>query len=336
MSVREELENEEIRYLSRYASLSVNSAGRDVYEEECSVRTCYQRDRDRILHSKAFRRLKHKTQVFLAPAGDHYRTRLTHTLEVSQIARTISKALRLNEDLTEAIALGHDLGHTPFGHAGERALDSVCEDGFSHYMQSIRAVEKLEKKGKGLNLTKEVRDGIKNHRTSGNPATMEGKVVRLADKIAYINHDIDDAIRGRILKEEDLPAEYTDVLGKSKNMRLSTMIHDIIDNSSGEPDILMSKEIEEAMFGLRKFMFKNVYSNPVAKGQEEKAKSMIKMLYEYYVEHIEKLPEEYIYMISYENEKKGRVVCDYIAGMTDQYSVEKFRELFIPSFWKVE
>lgn len=335
MSVREELEREEEQYLSKYASLSRNSKGRDVYEEECSVRTCYQRDRDRILHSKSFRRLKHKTQVFLAPSGDHYRTRLTHTLEVSQIARTISKALRLNEDLTEAIALGHDLGHTPFGHAGERALDSVCEEGFSHYMQSIRVVELLEKKGKGLNLTKEVRDGIKNHRTSGNPATMEGKVVRLADKIAYINHDIDDAIRGRILREEDLPKEYTDVLGISKNMRLSTLIIDIIDNSTGRPDIIMSDDISKAMYGLRKFMFEHVYSDPVAKSQEGKAGNMIKMLYQYYVENIDKLPEEYIEMIS-SGEKVGRVVCDYIAGMTDQYSVEKFRELFIPTFWKVE
>lgn len=336
MSVREELEKEEVRYLSDYAALSVNSKGRDVPEEECSVRTCYQRDRDRILHSKAFRRLKDKTQVFLAPAGDHYRTRLTHTLEVSQIARTISKALRLNEDLTEAIALGHDLGHTPFGHAGENALDSVCEDGFSHYMQSIRVVERLEKKGNGLNLTKEVRDGIKNHRTSGKPSTMEGKVVRLADKIAYINHDIDDAIRGKILKEEDLPLKYTCVLGNSKNMRLSTMILDIIDNSADKPDIVMSKEVAQAMSGLRQFMFENVYSNPIAKSQETKAKNMLKMLYEYYVKNIEHLPQEYIHMIYMENEKLGRVVCDYIAGMTDQYSVERFKELFIPTFWKVE
>lgn len=335
MSVREELEELEKTYLSPFASLSSESAGRDKEEDECDIRTCYQRDRDRIIHSKAFRRLKHKTQVFLAPAGDHYRTRLTHTLEVSQIARTVSKALRLNEDLTEAIALGHDLGHTPFGHAGEAALNSICEDGFTHFEQGIRVVELLEKKGKGLNLTKEVRDGILNHRTSGNPATLEGKVVRLSDKIAYINHDIDDAIRGRILKEEDLPEEYTSILGNSKNVRLNTIIHDIIENSMEKPDIIMSENIAGAMRGLRKFMFKNVYSNPIAKGQEEKAKNMLKFLYKYYSENVDELPEEYRHLIC-DNQNAGRVVCDYIAGMSDQYSVQIFRELFIPSFWKLD
>lgn len=335
MLVREHLEQLEETYLSKYASLSINSAGRDVEEDKCDIRTCYQRDRDRIIHCKAFRRLKHKTQVFLAPAGDHYRTRLTHTLEVSQIARTISKALRLNEDLTEAIALGHDLGHTPFGHAGEAALNSVCPEGFTHYKQSIRVVELLEKKGKGLNLTKEVRNGIVNHRTSGMPSTLEGKVVRLSDKIAYINHDIDDAIRGRIITEDQLPDIYTGVLGCSKNVRLSTMIHDIITNSMDQPDIIMSNRISEAMTGLRSFMFENVYSNPVAKGQEKKAKSMLKSLYEYYIDNISALPEEFQMLIS-NNEKKERVVCDYIAGMTDQYSVDKFKELFIPTFWTLE
>lgn len=335
MSIREELEESERQYLSPYASLSCESKGRDRAEEECDIRTCYQRDRDRIIHSKAFRRLKHKTQVFLAPAGDHYRTRLTHTLEVSQIARTISKALRLNEDLTEAIALGHDLGHTPFGHAGEDVLNKVCEYGFTHYEQSIRVVELLEKKGKGLNLTKEVRDGILNHRTSGNPSTLEGKVVRLSDKIAYINHDIDDAMRGRILKEEDLPDEYTGILGRSKNTRINTMIHDIIKNSMGKPDIIMSDDISYAMRGLRQFMFKNVYSNPIAKGQEQKAKNMLKYLYMYYIENMDKLPEEYQHLVS-ANQKPQRVVCDYIAGMSDQYSVERFRELFIPAFWKLD
>lgn len=335
MSIREELEESERQYLSPYASLSCESKGRDRAEEECDIRTCYQRDRDRIIHSKAFRRLKHKTQVFLAPAGDHYRTRLTHTLEVSQIARTISKALRLNEDLTEAIALGHDLGHTPFGHAGEDVLNKVCEYGFTHYEQSIRVVELLEKKGKGLNLTKEVRDGILNHRTSGNPSTLEGKVVRLSDKIAYINHDIDDAMRGRILKEEDLPDEYTGILGRSKNTRINTMIHDIIKNSMGKPDIIMSEDISYAMRGLRQFMFKNVYSNPIAKGQEQKAKNMLKYLYMYYIENMDKLPEEYQHLVS-ANQKPQRVVCDYIAGMSDQYSVERFRELFIPAFWKLD
>lgn len=334
MNIREQLEELEYKQLSRYASFSRESLGRDVEEAPCDIRTCYQRDRDRIIHCKAFRRLKHKTQVFLAPAGDHYRTRLTHTLEVSQIARTIAKALRLNEDLTEAIALGHDLGHTPFGHAGERALDSVCQDGFAHYEQSIRVVEVLEKKGEGLNLTKEVRDGIVNHRTSGKPSTMEGKIVRLSDKIAYINHDIDDAIRGKILSEEDLPEEYTGILGHSKKERLNNMIYDIVNQSFDKPDIIMSEKIESAMSGLRQFMFKNVYSNPIAKGEEEKAKSMIISLYRYYLENIDEMPEEYIWLIDKKNQKKERVVCDYIAGMSDQYSVLRFQELFIPAFWK--
>ena len=278
MTIREELENNEFRSLSEYAAFSRNSKGRDREESACDIRTCYQRDRDRIIHCKAFRRLKHKTQVFLAPAGDHYRTRLTHTLEVSQIARTIAKALRLNEELTEAIALGHDLGHTPFGHAGEAALNKVCQEGFSHFEQSIRVVELLEKKGQGLNLTWEVRDGIINHRTSGNPATLEGKIVRLSDKIAYINHDIDDAIRGKILREEDIPDTYTNVLGHSKQERLNTMIYDIVNHSRYQPDILMSEEISQAMKDLRQFMFERVYSNPLAKGEEYKAKRMLASL----------------------------------------------------------
>ena len=335
MSIREETEEIEMRTLSEYASFSRYSKGREVLEEECEIRTCYQRDRDRIIHCKAFRRLKHKTQVFLAPAGDHYRTRLTHTLEVSQIARTIAKALKMNEELTEAIALGHDLGHTPFGHAGESALNDVCEDGFSHYRQSLRVVELLERKGRGLNLTQEVRDGIVNHRTSGNPSTMEGKIVRLSDKIAYINHDIDDAIRGRILREEDLPDIYTRILGHSKKERLDTMIKDIVNQSKDKPDIIMSKDIGEAMTGLRRFMFENVYSNPVAKGEEKKAKTMLKSLYEYYLKHVEDMPEEYVWLIEEKNQKAERVVCDYIAGMSDQYSVRKFEELFVPTFWKL-
>lgn len=334
MTIREELEEIELKTLSKYASFSRYSKGRDREETPCDIRTCYQRDRDRIIHCKAFRRLKHKTQVFLAPAGDHYRTRLTHTLEVSQIARTIAKALRMNEDLTEAIALGHDLGHTPFGHAGESALNNICKDGFAHFEQSIRVVEILEKKGKGLNLTKEVRDGIVNHRTSGNPSTMEGKIVRLSDKIAYINHDIDDAIRGKILSESDLPVEFTNILGHSKKERLNTMIYDIVNNSLDEADIIMSVRIESAMKGLREFMFKNVYSNPVAKGEEIKAKRMLTQLYNYYLYHIEEMPEEYIWLINVRKERPERVVCDYIAGMTDQYSVRKFEELFVPSFWK--
>lgn len=333
MNIREKLEQIEDLTLSEYASHSKNSLGRDRYEEQCDMRTVYQRDRDRIIHCKAFRRLKHKTQVFLAPAGDHYRTRLTHTLEVSQIARSICKALCLNEDLTEAIALGHDLGHTPFGHAGERALDRVCSLGFAHYRQSVRIVEKLEKNGKGLNLTKEVRDGILNHRTSGKPFTLEGKIVRLSDKIAYINHDIDDAIRAGILMEEDIPAMYTDVLGTTTKSRLDSLIRDIVAHSTDKNDICMSPEYEKAMKGLRSYMFESVYKNPVAKGQEYKAESMIISLYEFYLSHQEKMPEEFTYLIQELGEEPERVVCDYISGMSDQYSVLKFEENFVPKFW---
>ena len=335
MNIRQKNEELEKLYLSPYAALSCNSQGRDREEEQCDLRTAYQRDRDRIIHCKAFRRLKHKTQVFLAPMGDHYRTRLTHTLEVSQIARTISKSLQLNEDLTEAIALGHDLGHTPFGHAGERALDEVCSLGFQHYRQSIRVVELLENNGRGLNLTKEVRDGIVNHRTSGNPSTLEGKVVRLSDKIAYINHDIDDAIRGRIISEDDIPEEYTEILGTSTKKRLDTLVHDIVRNSINKNDILMSQEVEKAMMGLRKYMFESVYTNPVAKSEEVKARAMLIQLYEYYMKHIQQMPEEFVYFIEQCGEKEERVVCDYIAGMSDQYSVAKFQQIFEPKFWRL-
>lgn len=334
MTIRESIESNEKILLSPYASHSADSLGRDREEEPCDMRTVFQRDRDRIIHCKAFRRLKHKTQVFLAPEGDHYRTRLTHTLEVSQIARSISRSLRLNEDLTESIALGHDLGHTPFGHAGERALDEVCKYGFAHYEQSVRVVELLEKDGLGLNLTKEVRDGMLNHRTTSNPSTLEGKVVRLSDKIAYINHDIDDAIRANILVEDDIPKKYRDVLGNSTKLRLDTLIRDIVNNSMDKPDIIMSKAVEEAMQGLRTFLFQELYKNPVAKGQEYKASSMIKELYNYYLSNINKLPEEFLHLIYDLNEEPERVVCDYIAGMSDQYSVKKFEEEFVPRFWK--
>ncbi len=334
MNIRETIEKNEEYLLSPYAAHSINSLGRDRDEEPCDMRTVYQRDRDRILHCKAFRRLKHKTQVFLAPEGDHYRTRLTHTLEVSQIARSIARSLRLNEDLTEAIALGHDLGHTPFGHAGERALNEVCKFGFAHYEQSVRVVELLEKDGMGLNLTKEVRDGILNHRTSGNPTTLEGKVVRLSDKIAYINHDIDDAIRAKILCESDIPKEYTYVLGDSTKKRLDTLIRDIVNNSMGLNEIIMSEHMETAMQGLRTFMFESVYKNPVAKGQEYKARRMLMELYTMYLDNTEKLPSEFLHLIYELNEKPEKVVCDYIAGMSDQYSVSKFEEEFVPRFWK--
>ena len=334
MNIREEQEKREHLIFSPYASFSDESRGRDRDEEPCPMRTIYQRDRDRIIHCKAFRRLKHKTQVFLAPEGDHYRTRLTHTLEVAQIARSIARALNLNEDLTEAIALGHDLGHTPFGHAGERTLNSLCPMGFAHYKQSIRVVEFLEKDGQGLNLTWEVRDGILNHRTSGNPSTLEGKAVRLSDKIAYINQDIDDGIRAGILKESDIPSEYTDVLGNSTKERLNTMISDIIMNSIGKNDLVMSEPVRKAMTELRKFMFESLYLNPTAKSEEAKADKLITELYRYYVANTDKLPDTYKRFITEFDERPEQVVCDYIAGMSDQYSISKFQEIFVPKAWK--
>ena len=334
MNIREEQEKREHLIFSPYASFSDESRGRDRDEEPCPMRTIYQRDRDRIIHCKTFRRLKHKTQVFLAPEGDHYRTRLTHTLEVAQIARSIARALNLNEDLTEAIALGHDLGHTPFGHAGERTLNSLCPMGFAHYKQSIRVVEFLEKDGQGLNLTWEVRDGILNHRTSGNPSTLEGKAVRLSDKIAYINHDIDDGIRAGILKESDIPSEYTDVLGNSTKERLNTMISDIIMNSIGKNDLVMSEPVRKAMTELRKFMFESLYLNPTAKSEEAKADKLITELYRYYVANTDKLPDTYKRFITEFGERPEQVVCDYIAGMSDQYSISKFQEIFVPKAWK--
>lgn len=335
MTIREMSEQREEAYFSPYASLSRKSRGRDIEEPQCDIRPVYQRDRDRILHCKSFRRLKHKTQVFLQPQGDHYRTRLTHTLEVAQTARTIARALRLNEDLVEAIALGHDLGHTPFGHAGESALNEVCPRGFTHYEQSIRVVEILEKRGKGLNLTWEVRDGIRNHRTSGRPSTLEGKIVRLSDKIAYINHDIDDAERAGILTEAEIPKEYREILGSTIKERLNSLIHDIVIHSQGKDDIIMSPEMEKAMKGMRSFMFSNVYRNPLAKAEEQKAKNLLQALYRYYFAHLETLPEEYRMLINMGQEEE-RVVCDYIAGMTDQYAMRKFSELYIPKSWQIK
>lgn len=334
MTIREEMECLERTYMSPYATLSENSRGRDREEPECDIRPVFQRDRDRILHCKSFRRLKHKTQVFLSPQGDHYRTRLTHALEVSQNARTIAKALRLNESLVEAIALGHDLGHTPFGHAGEGMLNEICNGGFKHNEQSVRIVEKLEKNGKGLNLTWEVRDGILNHQTSLMPSTLEGKIVRLSDKIAYINHDIDDAIRAHVLLEDDIPEEYRKILGFDTRERLNTLIHDIIDHSRNRNDIYMSPEVAGAMQGLRQFMFQNVYTNPIAKSEETKAKELLERLFVYYLKHIDVLPGYYLQMLE-EGEENDRVVCDYIAGMTDQYAVAKYNEYFMPKSWQV-
>lgn len=337
MTIREQIEQREHEILSPYASFSDESLGRDVPEEPCDIRTCYQRDRDRILHSKSFRRLKNKTQVFLEPEGDHYRTRLTHTLEVSQIARTISKALALNEDLTEAIALGHDLGHTPYGHSGEHALDEVLKErgfsGFRHNEQSVRLVEVIEKDGRGLNLCKEVRDGILNHGTENHPMTLEGNVVRLCDKIAYINHDIDDAIRAGVLKEEMLPREYTDVLGNSVKNRLNKMIHDIITSSAGKAEILQSESVAAAMTGLRRYMFDTVYKSPVVKGEEQKAQTMLKELFFHYCNDPDSMPESYKIFLK-RGEPVEIVVADYISGMTDQYAVQKYEEFFVPHGWR--
>lgn len=334
MNIRETFEEREFQTLSSYASHSRNSRGRERYEPECDIRTVYQRDRDRILHSKAFRRLKDKTQVFLSPQGDHYRTRLTHTLEVSQTARTVARALKLNEDLVEAIALGHDLGHTPFGHAGEAALNAVHPGGFKHAEQSVRVVEVLEKDGQGLNLTWEVRDGILNHRTAGNPSTLEGQVVRLCDKISYIHHDMDDAIRAGILSEDDIPITLRVVLGDTCRERLNTLIHDMVENSLGKDSIRQSPEMAEAMKLLRELMFANVYRSSVAKKEEVKAKRMLTELYEYYTEHPDQLSGEYQRLIE-RGEKKEQVVCDYISGMTDQYSIHKFQEIYVPKSWAV-
>ncbi len=337
MNIRQMTEELENSVLSEYASKSTKSRGRARTERPCDIRTEYQRDRDRIIHCKAFRRLKHKTQVFLAPEGDHYRERMTHTLEVTQIARTIAKALRLNEDLTEAIALGHDLGHTPFGHAGERVLNELLEKigrNFWHSEQSVRVVEKLENNGDGLNLTWEVLDGIKNHGTQSNPTTLEGQVVRISDKIAYINHDIDDAIRAGVLDEDELPKVYTQVLGRSVHDRLNNIIHDVIINSYDKSQIMQSSEVGTAMFGLRDFMFTRVYKNEIVKSEEKKAQEMLRMLYAYYLKNWELLPNEYIELCMKENEPYEIVVSDYIAGMTDFYATKRFEELFIPNGWK--
>lgn len=335
-NLRQKQEAREHRFLSPHASFADQSLGRDRKEEQCDIRTDYQRDRDRILHCKAFRRLKQKTQVFLAPEGDHYRTRLTHTLEVAQNARTIARALYLNEDLTEAIALGHDLGHTPFGHAGERALHKITKEqgGFHHNEQSVRVVEVLEKDGAGLNLTKEVRDGILNHQTNSMPMTLEGKIVRLSDKIAYINSDIDDAIRAGILKEKEIPRELTGILGNTTNSRLNNLVHDIVNHSEEKGDILMSDMMQNAMYALRQFLFQRVYTNPAAKGEEKKVEHMIGQLYEYFSGHINELPEEFLTLID-RGEAEQRVVCDFIAGMSDRYSVNLYKEIMIPKSWSI-
>ena len=335
MTVREELERLEHRRLNPLAAFSDRSTGRPrpEPEREEDVRTCYQRDTDRIVHSKAFRRLMHKTQVFLNPEGDHYRTRMTHTLEVTRIAKTVTRALALNEDLAEAIAMGHDLGHTPFGHAGEAALTECWGRPFRHNEQSLRVVDILEKDGQGLNLCNEVREGIVGHTGPVIPKTLEGQIVRRADQIAYVNHDIDDAIRAGILTAEDIPGDIAALLGENQRDRINTLVCDMIFTSREAGRICMTQKIQKALADLRSFMFARVYHNPVAKGEESKARDMLQMLFRFYVDHPEQLPADFQPQLSFDG--LGRTVCDYIAGMTDNYAIEKFNEIFVPSGWNV-
>ena len=328
MNIRERTQHNEKLLFSPMAAFSSQSRGRDIFEEPCELRTEYQRDRDRIIHCKSFRRLKHKTQVFLSPEGDHFRTRLTHTLEVAQIARTIAFSLMLNENLTEAIALGHDLGHTPFGHAGERALDNIC--GFSHAKQSVRTVEKIEKGGKGLNLTYEVRNGIACHTSGIEADTLEGRIVRIADKIAYLNHDIDDAIRANVLTEEDIPNEITNILGKNKTLRINSMVKSVVENS--KDTIMMDEETEKAFLKLNEFMFERVYLNSYVKGEEKKVPGIIEGLFTALLK-TEKLPDDYKPIA--ERDGINQAVCDYIAGMTDHYAVSLYNEMYIPKGWNL-
>ena len=330
MDIRRAAEEREERILSPRAAHSARSRGRLRFEPPCEVRTDFQRDRDRIIHSKAFRRLKDKTQVFVAAAGDHYRTRLTHTLEVSQIARTAAKALDLNEDLTEAVALGHDLGHTPFGHAGEEVFRVIHPGGFEHNLQSLRVVDVLERDHQGLNLTWEVRDGIRNHTGTDLPATLEGQIVRIADRVAYVNHDIDDALRGGVLKEGELPAHAVKVLGSTHSARINTLVRDLIQASRGSEEIRQSPTVGEAMDELRDFLFQRVYIDSPAKREEEKAKELLGHLYRYYREH----PEEIYGGLGPRGEEPVQAVLDYVAGMTDRYAIQRYQELFVPAPWR--
>ena len=331
MNAREISEQNERLILCNKAMFSSETAGRKQPETESDLRTCYQRDRDRIIHCKAFRRLKHKTQVFLSPESDHYRTRLTHTLEVAQIARTIARALRLNEDLTEAIALGHDLGHTPFGHAGERALQELTSTGFTHYEQSVRVCERLEKNGKGLNLTAEVLDGILRHTRGEEAHTLEGRIVRTADRVAYINHDIDDAVRAGVIAESDIPRDIAAALGDTKSRRINTLVESIVKNSADT--IKMDPETEKYYNRLHEFLFESVYKNPVAKSEETKVSGIVEGLIKYFFKNPEKMPEEYLKIAAAEG--KERAVTDYIAGMTDHYAVTVFSDIYIPKAWSI-
>ncbi|CAK7071256.1 deoxyguanosinetriphosphate triphosphohydrolase [Tissierella carlieri] len=336
MNIRLRTEEIEKNNLSQYAMHSQNSKGREKFEEKCDIRTDFQRDRDRIIHSKSFRRLKHKTQVFIAPEGDHFRTRLTHTLEVAQIGRTLARALRLNEDLVEAIALGHDLGHTPFGHTGERVLNKLHPKGFNHNEQSIRVVDFLEHKDDriGLNLTYEVKEGIRKHSGDEKSQTLEGQVVKYADRIAYINHDIDDAIRAGVIRKEDLPEECVEILGKTHGERINTMILDIIKNSMEKNTIIMSADVGEATNALRNYMFQNVYLNQDAKSEESKAEYVLEQLYIYYLKNINTLPEEHLKIYKNMHSEIEDIICDYIAGTTDRYAVNLFNNIFIPKPWQ--
>ena len=330
-SIRQTTERIENETLSPNAVRSCESRGRETYEPECDLRTVFQRDRDRIIHCKAFRRLKHKTQVFLAPESDHYRTRLTHTLEVSQIARTISRSLRLNEDLTEAIALGHDLGHTPFGHAGERALDKCADFPFTHFEQSVRVCKYLEREGRGLNLTDEVLDGILNHTRGQQPRTLEGRVVRMSDRIAYINHDIDDAVRAGIISASDIPPHIVNFLGTTKSARISKMVESVVRNS--EDDIKMDDETAACFTELHDFLFSSVYTNPKAKGEESKVDGILTGIYSHLLSHPEKLKGEYAAVL--EREGIARAAIDYVSGMTDHYAITVYSDIFIPKCWEV-
>ena len=329
MTIREMTEQNEEKILSPYAVLSKNTLGRQKKITPCDMRTEFQRDRDRIIHAKSFRRLKHKTQVFLAPAGDHYRTRLTHTMEVAQIARTIARCLRLNEDLTEAIALGHDLGHTPFGHSGERGLNKICPYGFRHNLQSLRVVDVLENDGNGMNLTFELRDGIVTHTDDIMPKTAEGKIIRIADRIAYINHDIDDSIRAGVLKYDDIPKEFKEYYGDTRANRISSMIHNVVKNSANSAEIKMDEEGYSMLMKLRDFMFNEVYLNPFVRAEEERAHNIISELYTYFLKNPEQMPKDYI------KGDPNQDACDYIAGMTDTYCVHVYKELFIPKSFTV-
>lgn len=336
MNIRENYEQFELEHLSTMSAKSKLSKGRLIEEPKCEIRTDYQRDRDRILHSKAFRRLKHKTQVFLSPEGDHYRTRLTHTLEVSQISRTIARSLNLNEDLTEAIALGHDLGHTPFGHTGERILNELCESGFKHNVQSLRVVDFLEiRNGKqGLNLTYEVRDGILNHPLGYKAATLEGQIVNISDRIAYINHDIDDATRANIIKPGQMPEKFLKQLGYTHGQRINTMIVDIIHNGINNDKISMTDEIAQVTKELRDFLFENVYYNKIAKSEEDKTTFIVEKIFEYYTKNFEALPEFYLQIYHNNSFSKSEIIKDYIAGMTDRYAMKIFEDLYIPKPWR--